>query len=100
MRMKKLFVLAVIVGGLTIIDLNPTSLWRGNTCYAVNPARNDGSYLATSQSVSIYTQEGHSKGSFTVYLHQGKKYIKFQNTWICIQGKSRFGYKGNWYVIK
>lgn len=69
-----------------------------NACMA--QARNDGSYSATSQKVSVYTESGHPKGSFTVYLHHGKKYINFQNAWICIQGKSRFGHNGNWYVIK
>lgn len=72
----------------------------GTTCYAAQQARNDGSYSATSRTVKVETESGHSKGSFTVYLHKGKKYIKFQNSWICIQGKSRFFLNGNWYVIK
>lgn len=98
--MRKLIALVAIVGGLAITDLSGSSVWQSNTCYAATQARNDGSYTATSQSVSVYTENGHPKGTFTVYLHQGKKYIKFQNTWICIQGKSRFGHNGNWYVIK
>lgn len=98
--MKKLIVLAVIVGGMTFTDVSNSFIWQSNSCYATTQARNDGSYSATSQSVSVYTEGGHPKGSFTVYLHQDKKYIKFQNTWICIQGKSLFGYNGNWYVIK
>lgn len=63
-------------------------------------ASNDGTYTKTSYSVSIYTESGHPKGVYAVYLHHGKRYINFNNTWICIQGESRFGYCGNWYVIK
>ena len=64
------------------------------------PSPNDGTYTRTQYSVTIYTEGGHCKGSFAIYLHHGKKYISFNNTWICIQGKSRFAYNGNWYVIK
>lgn len=64
------------------------------------PVPNDGTYTRTQHSVTVYTEDGHCKGTFAVYLHQGKKYISFNNTWICIQGKSRFGYNGNWYVIR
>lgn len=60
----------------------------------------DGPYIRTNKSVSIYTESGHCKGTFFIYLHQGKKYIRFYNTWVCIQGKQRFAYNGNWYVIK
>ena len=72
--------------------------FTGKTYMAAAP--NDGTYTRTGSSVSIYTESGHSKGTFAVYLHHGKRYIDFNNTWICIQGKSRFGYRGNWYVIK
>ena len=67
---------------------------------SVKQARNDGSYTRTNNSVTIYTESGHSKGSYAVYLHNGKRFIKFDNTWICIQGKRRFAHNGNWYVIK
>ncbi len=67
---------------------------------AAMPAPNDGTYTRTQNSVTVYTESGHSKGTFAIYLHKGKKYISFNNTWICIQGKSRFAYCGNWYVIK
>lgn len=100
MRMKKIIVLAVILVGLIAADVSESSAWQSNVCQAAAQARNDGSYSPTSQKVSVYTENGSPKGSFTVYLHYGKKYIKFQNTWICIQGKSRFGHNGNWYVIK
>ncbi len=63
-------------------------------------APNNGTYMRTQYTVDVYTESGHKKGSFTVYLHQGKKYISFNRTWICIQGKNRFFYSGNWYVIK
>lgn len=64
------------------------------------PVVNGESYTRTQKTVTIYTEDGHNKGTFAVYLHHGKKHINFNNTWICIQGKSRFGYNGNWYVIK
>lgn len=63
-------------------------------------AQNSGSYSRTSSVVVIYTEAGICKGNYYVYLHQGQRYINFCNTWICIQGKSRFGYCGNWYIIK
>lgn len=72
----------------------------GNKCYAAQQARNDGTYTATNRSVTIVTESGHPKGAYTVYLHHGKQYIKFKNSWVCIQGKSRFFIDGNWYVIK
>lgn len=98
--MKKFFALAVIIGGMAFTDVSSSIMCQGNACYAATQARNDGTYSPTSQSVSVYTENGHPKGTFTVYLHNGKKYIKFQNSWVCIQGKSRFFMNGNWYVIK
>ena len=67
---------------------------------AFKGAPDNETYTRTSNSVSIYTESGSHKGVFAVYLHHGDRYIDFNNTWICIQGKSRFGYRGNWYVIK
>lgn len=63
-------------------------------------APNDGSYTRTSSSVKVYTESGHKKGTFPIYLHKGKRYIDFDDKWICIQGKRRFFYRGNWYIIK
>lgn len=83
------------IGGLT----NVCAAELINCSIAYN-APNNGTYTRTSYNVSIYTEAGHSKGIFSIYLHNGKKYIKFYNNWICIQGKSRFAYKGNWYIIK
>lgn len=60
----------------------------------------DGHYMRTNYSVTIYSEGGHCKGTFTIYLHNGDRYIRFQNCWICIQGKQRFHFSGNWYVIK
>ncbi len=99
-RMKKLFALIAVTGCLTVADFSGTPLWQGSTCHAATEVQNNGSYSLTSQTVSIETESGHSKGSFSVYLHHGKRYIRFQNNWICIQGKSRFFLNGNWYVIK
>ena len=61
---------------------------------------NNGTYTRTSNSVTVCTEDGYTKGTYAIYLHGGQKYISFFNTLVCIQGKSRFGYKGNWYVIK
>ena len=98
--MKKLFVMASVLVSFMFADVCDCSILQSSCCQAATTARSDGSYSATSQSVTVYTENGVLKGSFTVYLHNSQKYIKFQNTWICIQGKRRFGYKGNWYVIK
>lgn len=96
---KKLVLVIALVAAFTTADIVATSCGlTGNTCMAAAP--NDGTYTRTNSSVSIYTQEGHPKGSFSVYLHHGRRYIDFNNMWICILGKSRFGYCGNWYVIK
>lgn len=96
---KKFVLVIALVAAFTTADIVATSCGlTGNTCMAAAP--NDGTYTRTNSSVSIYTQEGHPKGSFSVYLHHGRRHIDFNNTWICIQGKSRFGYCGNWYVIK
>lgn len=95
---KKVFLTTALMAVFTATDIVATSSGlTGNTCMAAAP--NNGTYTRTSSSVYVYTQEGHSKGSFAVYLHHGKRYIDFNNTWICIQGKKRFGYRGNWYVI-
>lgn len=62
--------------------------------------QNDGTYSRTSSTVTIYTESGHCKGSYLIYLSHGVKYICFNSTWICIQGKSRFSFNGNCYIIK
>ena len=67
---------------------------------AMTSVPSDGTYTRTQYFVTVCTESGHSKGTYTIYLHRGKKYISFNNTWVCIQGKSRFAYRGNWYVIK
>lgn len=82
---------------ITNIMANPQGVTT-NVCMAAAP--NDGTYTRTNYSVSVYTESGHPKGTYPVYLHHGRRYIDFYNTWICIQGKSRFGYCGNWYVIR
>lgn len=98
--MKKFFVLVALMASLSMADLSNNPAWQINACQAETQQRNDGTYSPTSQSVTIYTESGHHKGSYTVYLHQGRRYIRFQGAWICIQGKSRFAHNGNWYVIK
>lgn len=89
--------LTVYVNGYAVA----TGSWQPITDKNNSPSfRSRGTYLATSQTVLVYAEGGNPKGSFTVYLHHGKKYIQFQNSWVCIQGKSRFSFNGNWYVIR
>ena len=97
---KKIFMAVALMASFTVTDImaNTFTGYSANVCIASAP--NDGTYTRTSYSVSIYTEDGHPKGVYAVYMHHGKRYIDFNNTWICIQGKSRFGYCGNWYVIK
>lgn len=96
---KRLLLGIAIAASIEAIDIAATEMgFTGNLCMAAAP--NNGTYTKTSSSVSVFTESGHPKGTFAVYLHHGKRYIDFHNTWICIQGKKRFGYSGNWYVIK
>lgn len=96
---KRIFLTLTIIASIVTTDMVATNVGlTGNTCMAAAP--NDGTYSKTSASVSVQTENGHPKGKFAVYLHHGKRYIDFNNTWICIQGIRRFGYCGNWYVIK
>lgn len=96
---KKSLIAIALIATFTVTDIATTSAgFTANTCMAAAP--NNGTYMRTSYSVSVYNENGHPKGTFAVYLHYGKRYIDFNNTWICIQGKSRFGYCGNWFVIK
>ena len=108
-KMKKMFFAAAFVMAIMFPavyaeastgDLRHAPSMSGTSSVMMSALSDDGSYTKTGQTVSVYTETGHSKGSYAVYLHDGKRYIKFYNTWICIQGKSRFAYNGNWYVIK
>lgn len=86
-------------GGNGIVMLIvPNSSYRQNISFQ-GVSGND-VYTRTNYSVTVYTESGHCKGRFSIYLHHSKQYIDFYNTWICIQGKSRFGYNGNWYIIR
>ena len=40
-------------------------------------AANNGTYTRTSNSVTVYTEDGYKKGDYLIYLHSGKKYIFF-----------------------
>lgn len=63
-------------------------------------APNDGSYTKSNIDVNIQVAGGGDKGSYDVYFHHGDKYIDFQDHWIKIQGKDRFFFNGNTYIIK
>ena len=95
---KNLFCIVTLITTLAITGYAHNMPKDFYVCKIFEP--NEGSYMRTNKSVKVYTESGHDKGSFVVYLHQGRKYIDFNDTWICIQGKTRFAYKGNWYVIK
>ncbi len=57
-------------------------------------------YSATNEYVNVYGESGSKIGEYRIYSSEGKKHIKFRNTWICIQYKSRFNHSGVWYYIK
>lgn len=98
---RKTFLAFALLMASSVLDTISSQLDSSlNLCSIHAQARNDGSYTRTNQSVMIYTESGHSKGSYSIYLHRGQKYINFKNRWICIQGKQRFACDGNWYIIK
>lgn len=64
-------------------------------------ARNsDGTYTKSNIDVNIQVAGGGDKGSYDVYFYHGDKYIGFHDHWIKIQGKDRFLFNGNTYIIK
>lgn len=63
-------------------------------------APNDGTYTKSNIDVNIQVAGGGDKGSYDVYFHHGDKYIDFHDHWIKIQGKDRFFFNGNTYIIK
>lgn len=98
---RKMYLVFALFMAPSIVDFASSQLDASlnlNSAYA--QARNDGRYSRTNKSVLIYTQSGHPKGSYTIYLYKGQRYINFKNRWICIQGKQRFACDGNWYVIR
>ena len=97
---RKIFSTLVLFAVVSVTESHAYNLNPLRLNEQLMPSPNDGTYTRTQYSVTIDTESGHCKGSFAIYLHHGKKYISFNNTWICIQGKSRFAYNGNWYVIK
>lgn len=99
--MKKVFLAFFALVAITMVaDVASSGNFTGNIATAAAAPRNDGSYTRTSRTVTIVSENGNPKGTFHIYLHHGKKYIQFQNDWVCIEGKRRFSHNGNWYVIK
>lgn len=94
-----LFMVMAASASIVSTDAQAVAL-KNNSDEAVMPAPNDGKFMRTQNSVTIYSESGVCKGTYAVYLYQGQKYIDFNNTWVCIQGKSRFGYCGVCYIIK
>lgn len=99
---KNILAMFMVIAASASFDTNKAQavVLNNNLTETVMPAPNDGRYMRTQYSVTIYSETGLCKGSYSIYLYQGKKYIDFNNTWICIQGKSRFAYCGVWYIIK
>ena len=101
MKKNILAVFMMIVSSTSlVINEAQAVVFRNNATETAMPAPNDGRYMRTQYSVTIYSETGVCKRTYAIYLYQGKKHIDFNNTWICIQGKSRFGYCGVWYIIK
>lgn len=101
--LKKLTIICALTALVGISDLcaSNTSSAPSSADYSMtSESTYDGHYMRTNYSVTIYTEGGHCKGTYAIYLHNGDRYIRFQNCWICIQGKQRFHFSGNWYVIK
>lgn len=96
---KKLTFVLALFASVTAVEMTGMG-YTGTVCVAAPHAPNNGSYLKTYNTVEVYAESGHHKGTYSVYLHHGKRYIDFHNTWVCIQGKRRFGFQGNWYIIK
>ena len=63
-------------------------------------APNDGTYLHTSDTVNVQCVGGLNKGDFDVYLHDGHKYIDFNNHWIKVSKFGYFSYNGNRYYVE
>lgn len=98
---KNILALFILMAAASIVSTEAHAVGlKINSVETVMPAPNDGRYMRTQYSVTIYSESGVCKGTYAVYLYQGQKYIDFNNTWVCIQGKSRFGYCGVWYIIK
>ena len=81
-------------------DCNESNEVTDNSNVSFGHAPNDGTYLNTGKDVNIQCSTGTNKGTFDVFLHNGVKYIDFQNQWIKIDGKQSFFLNGNTYYIK
>lgn len=57
-------------------------------------------FTRTPYSVGVVCESGTNKGVYSIYLSGGNQYIRFGNSWVCIQGVNSFAYKGNRYYIK
>ncbi len=99
---KNILALFMVIGASASVVATDAQAVRliNNTIETAMPAPNDGRYMRTQYSVTIYSESGVCKGTYAIYLYQGQKYIDFNNTWVCIQGRNRFGYCGVWYIIK
>ena len=74
--------------------------YQNVVCGNCRGASGNGSFTRTSYSVGIVCESGTNKGVYSIYLSGGKQYIRFGNSWVCIQGVNSFAYKGNRYYIK
>ena len=81
------------------VDMNFDSDSQGHEI-TFGHAPNDGTYLHTSDTVNVQCVGGLNKGDFDVYLHDGHKYIDFNNHWIKVSKFGYFSYNGNRYYVE
>ena len=97
--MKKSFML-VVMSCAMMLSVNASTFCSQSVSSPVSMEMNDGYFSRTGHSVQVICDSGANKGYYDIYLHQGRKYIKFRNCWICIQGRYSFAYAGNRYYLK
>lgn len=81
------------------VDMNFDSDSQGHEI-TFGHAPNDGTYLHTYDTVNVQCVGGLNKGDFDVYLHDGHKYIDFNNHWIKVSKFGYFSYNGNRYYVE
>lgn len=70
---KRIILISVIISTLSFVSLQIFGTERYGTTYNENKyVQYDGNYTKTNYSVTIYTESGHCKGSYSIYLHKGK----------------------------
>lgn len=89
-------------GGLDVdsdFDTDDTDDRQGHEI-TFGQAKNDGTYIHTSDTVNVQCVGGLNKGDFDVFKHKGQMYIDFKDHWIQITKNGFFSYGGNKYYVK